>query len=377
VRDDRDDRDDAESEAGGGWRVTADDIQLIARGAGVLGSGGGGDPYLGQLLAVTAARDGHHGVIVPLDSLDDDDVVMAIGQMGTATVFAERLARGHEAVLAIAAVERHLGTQAAALVCYEIGGLNSVLTLAAAAARGLPVVDADLMGRAFPELQMTTLDSGGAPSAPVAVCDDRGNVTIIAASEDMAWTERLARALLSAMGGLAYIARPVTRAADLKRLAIGGSYSRAHAIGAALRRAQADGTPVEMALAAEGARLALRGTISVVERRAMGRTMRGSATIQTHGRAGALSSIDFQNEYLIVRQGSETLATVPDTICVIDEETGMVVDTGAVQGGLRVIVLVLPADRKLTTPAALRLVGPGAFGYETSYQEWSGTERSR
>lgn len=374
----RDDRDDVASEAGRPvWRVTADDVQLIARGAGVLGSGGGGDPYLGQLLTVTAARDGRHGAIVPLDSLDDESVVMAVGQIGTATVFAERLARGQEAVLAIAAVERHMGTRASALVCYEIGGINSVLTLAAAAACGLPVVDADLMGRAFPELQMTTLDIGGAPSAPVAVCDDRGNVTIIAASEDMAWTERLARALLSAMGGLAYVARPVMRAADLKRLAIGGSYSRARAIGDALRRARADGTPVELALAPEGARLALRGTISAVERRARGRAMRGSVVVQTHGRAGAVSRIDFQNEYLIVRQGSEALATVPDIICVIDEETGTVVDTGAVQAGLRVIVLVLPADRKLTTPAALRLVGPGAFGYEMSYREWSGTERSQ
>jgi len=88
--------------------------------------------------------------------------------------------------------------------------------------------------------------------------------------------------------------------------------------------------------------------------------------------AGAVSSIDFQNEYLIVRQGSEALVTVPDIICVIDEETGMVVDTSAVQVGLRMVVLIVPADRKLTTPAALRLVGPGAFGYETSYREWNG-----
>ncbi len=102
--------------------------------------------------------------------------------------------------------------------------------------------------------------------------------------------------------------------------------------------------------------------------------MRGSVAIQTHDRASTVSRIDFQNEYLIVRRGSEALVTVPDIIYVVDEETGTVVDTGAVQAGLRVIVLVLPADRKLTTPAALRLVGPGAFGYDTSYRKGNGTE---
>lgn len=349
----------------GAWSVTAEDVALIARGAAVLGSGGGGDPYLGQLLALDAVRRGEAITIIPPDRLDDDALVIAIGQIGTSTVFAERLARGGETDLAIATLERYLNKRAAAVMCYEIGGINSMVPLVVGALRGLPVVNADIMGRAFPELQMTTLDMYGAPPAPVALCDDRGNVTIVAATEDMFWTERLARALTLAMGGLAYVARPVPRAADLKARIISGSYSRARALGVALRRVQQDGTLDEIARAGQDARVILRGIITGVERRTAGRFTRGTVTVQgDDGASSGAFAIEFQNEHLVVRHGLNVLATVPDVICVLDEETGEVVYTEALSAGLRVVVIGLPAVPQLTTPAALRLVGPSAFDYD-------------
>lgn len=350
------------------WRLTADDVALVADGARVLGSGGGGDPYLGQLLAQHAVRGARDIGVIPLESLDDDALVMAVAQVGTTTVFAERLARGRDVDLAVTAMERHVGKQAAAIMCYEIGGINSLLPLVTAAQRGLPVVDADLMGRAFPELQMTTLDIYGTPSVPVALCDDRGNLTIIAATEDMYWTERLARALTLSMGGLAYIARPGPRAADLKRQAVAGSYTRAWAIGSALQRAREEGTPEEEALVARGGRAVLRGVITGIERRAAGRVTRGSIAVRDpDDTANGVSSIEFQNEYLLVKHGAEALVTTPDIICVLDEETGAVMDTEALHAGLRVVVVALPADRRLTSPAALRVVGPAVFGYDIPY----------
>ncbi|MDQ2831064.1 MAG: DUF917 domain-containing protein [Chloroflexota bacterium] len=349
------------------WHVTTEDIALISRGANILGSGGGGDTYVGQLLATDIVRGAGGVTIIPPDALDDGALVIAVAQVGAETVFAERLARGQEVERAVSTMERYLGQQAAAVLCYEIGGINSMMPVLVAAQRGLPIVDADIMGRAFPELQMTTLDMYGAPPAPLTLCDERGNVTIIAATEDMFWTERLGRALTLAMGGLAYVARPAPRARDLNHLVVGGSYSRAWAIGAALTRAQEEGVPEEIALVSQGGRLILRGMITMIERHATG-SKRRIATIQTlDGTTSSISSLDFQNEYLIVRQGAETLATVPDIICVIDEETGAVVNTEALHAGLRIIVVALPADRKLTTPAALRLVGPMGFGYDIPY----------
>ena len=67
---------------------------------------------------------------------------------------------------ALRAIEEYTGEKATALISNEIGGSNSVEPLIPAAMAGLPVVDADGMGRAFPEFQMKTFSSMACPAAP-------------------------------------------------------------------------------------------------------------------------------------------------------------------------------------------------------------------
>lgn len=71
---------------------------------------------------------------------------IAVSGMSAPTVGVEKLQRGDEAYRAFVALERYLGEQAAAVVCGEIGGANSVTPLRVAAQRGLSVLDADPMG---------------------------------------------------------------------------------------------------------------------------------------------------------------------------------------------------------------------------------------
>ena len=77
--------------------------------------------------------------------------------------------------------------------------------------------------------------------------------------------------------------------------------------------------------------------------------------------------IDFQNEYLIANLNGETLATVPDLICIVTEEEGEPVSTEVLHYGTRVAVLAVPAPAALKTAAALRVVGPAAFGYDVPF----------
>ena len=64
------------------------------------------------------------------------------------------------------------------LVCAEIGGANSLEPLALGAKLGLPVLDADGMGRAFPELQMYTPSIYGCKPYPSSVAGDKGDVLV-------------------------------------------------------------------------------------------------------------------------------------------------------------------------------------------------------
>ena len=54
------------------------------------------------------------------------------------------------------AISQAVGKEAFAIVAGEIGGGNGLEAVNVAAAMNLPVVDADFMGRAFPELQVST-----------------------------------------------------------------------------------------------------------------------------------------------------------------------------------------------------------------------------
>jgi uncharacterized protein len=82
---------------------------------------------------------------------------------------------------------------------------------------------------------------------------------------------------------------------------------------------------------------------------------------------GRVAEIAFKNEYLILSLDGEVALTVPDLITLAETETGTPVSTDIVRPGLRVTVLGLPASCLLTTAAALKSVGPGAFGYDLAY----------
>ena len=119
-------------------------------GSGILGTGGGGNPYIGKLRVRQALREGHVMEIIPLESLPDDARVVA---MGASARHWFRTSASRKAARACAAFARWKsgGIKVDAIACEEIGGQNSMEPLIAAAMAGLPVVDCDGMGRAFPE----------------------------------------------------------------------------------------------------------------------------------------------------------------------------------------------------------------------------------
>ena len=60
------------------------------------------------------------------------------------------------------------------LICAEVGGCNSFEPILLGARTGLPVLDADGMGRAFPELQMYLPLIYGCRAYPSVITDNKG-----------------------------------------------------------------------------------------------------------------------------------------------------------------------------------------------------------
>jgi uncharacterized protein len=347
------------------WYVDEEVLENIAIGAGILGTGGGGNPYYGKLHARQLLRQGAEIPVVAPDDVPDDALVVSVGGMGAPTVGIERIARGDEYLVALRALEQHLGREATHLIPSEIGGGNSTRPLVVSGMTGLPVIDADGMGRAFPELQMDTFSIYGVPITPAALADIYHNVTLFPHLQDALTLESYARAVTIQMGGAAGYAFPAMSGADAKRTGIPMTLSLAAGIGEAVRRARVEHSdPVRAVLDIAGGSVLFTGKVTDVQRRMAAGFARGSLTLEGLAEyRDETMEVDFQNENLIARRDGATVAVVPDLICIVDRETAEPVTTEVIRYGLRVTVLGIPAPEMLRTPEALAVVGPAAFGY--------------
>ena len=89
--------------------ITLDDIESLAVGAWVLGTGGGGSPYLGLLNMRALYKEGHRVQLMPASDLADDDWVAAVSNMGAPLVGQERLTDSRTIARAVELMERHTG----------------------------------------------------------------------------------------------------------------------------------------------------------------------------------------------------------------------------------------------------------------------------
>jgi DUF917 family protein len=348
------------------WTVDEEALERLAIGAGILGTGGGGNPDVGKLHAKSLVAEGKTINIVSPEDVPDDALVTSVGFMGAPVVSVERIKRGDEPLRALRALEKHIGREFTHIVPGEIGGANSTSPMVVAAQTGLPLIDGDGMGRAFPELQHDTFMIYGVAAAPGAIADPRGHVAIFDGFSDATVLERYARAVTIGMGGSAGYAFPIMTGEELKRTVVPGTITLAIEIGEAVLRARATHRDAaDAVLAITGGRRLFTGKISDVQRRLSGGFARGVLKIDgTGGDSGEMLVIDIQNENLIARTASgEILSVVPDLICIIDQETAEPITTELLRYGLRVVVLGIPAPAELKTPEALAVVGPAAFGY--------------
>lgn len=343
-------------------------IEDLALGATVLGTGGGGDPHIGMLMAKAAAAEYGPAELVPVGELDDDALIVPSAMMGAPTVMTEKIPSGQEVMAAFEALQDYLGREITHTMSIEAGGLNSTIPLVVASRLGLPIVDADMMGRAFPELQMCTPTMWGISATPMALADEKGNVAILK-TVDNHWTERMARSICVDMGTTAMIALYVLDGKTLKESCIPGTMSLAAEIGRIISDArEAHTDPIDAVLGRIGGFRLFAGKVVDVQRRTESGFARGEAVFDGVGAdAGHELRLQFQNEHLIAVRDGTVLATVPDLITVFDADSGQPITTEDLRYGFRVVVVGMPCNDRWRTPEGLELVGPRYFGYDLDY----------
>jgi DUF917 family protein len=347
-----------------------EDVQDLALGAKFMGGGGGGDTYTGQLMAQEAIREFGSVKIWAVDEVPPGALVVSIGMMGGTTVMAERLPNERDGSQAIQALESYLERKVTALMSYEMAGINGVLPVVSAARMGLPLVDGDLMGRAFPGIHMTLATVAGISATPMVVVDTGGSQVILETPDNIR-TEIIARSLLMDMGGAIQIAFYPMNGEQLPCAVLAGSMNNVLSIGRTLREARDNHKDAILAIQRiSGCREFFRGKVTSVNRQwQVGYDYAfGEASIEGAGvYKGEELTLKFQNEYLLAAIGRHLVATVPDNIIVLHARTTNPFPPEFLEAGMDLVVFGLQSAKGWRTQDGLAIVGPRAFGYDADY----------
>ncbi|PYI09726.1 hydantoinase/oxoprolinase [Aspergillus sclerotiicarbonarius CBS 121057] len=376
------------------WYLSAVDLEFIATGTGVLGTGGGGPSYLQYLQCLDwlqgSEAKGRMRVVAP-DSVNDADVCVFGSWYGAPSVSGERLPAKTELTTAIDHAVRLSGhSHFEVIIADEIGGGNGMSTFPTSAYYDIPVLDGDLMGRAYPSMEHGTPYVYGHPITPCVIADAKGNVGVVLEAESNRRVEELLRSHCVNLGISTAVAAVPLTCDIVKKYCIPNTVSQAWYLGRAIHRARRSKTDVVKAIfETTPGKLLYSGKIVDVKRDvSRGYTM-GQCTIAPlsgEEREGAGCNgvaetrhlvIPFQNEFLyaayIDPAGSdaskqEVICTVPDLISVLGQD-GEAIGSQELRYGLRVNVIGIAAHPLWTgDERGLRIGGPQGFGLD---MEWT------
>jgi hypothetical protein len=343
-------------------QVNAGNAADLALGAAVLGSGGGGDTRTGATAIAAALRAGDSVPLVPAAAVGPDAWVAGVMAVGATSVMLERLPSGDEFTAAVRALQRHAGVRLDAVLGMEGAGANALLSVLCAHWLDLPLIDADGMGRAFPRIEQTIFTAAGIRAAPLVLANSTADIMIIEADSN-ASVERLARAALPALGGWAAAAGYLMRGRDCAAHAIGGTFSRALDIGAAIRRARLGGSsgptgagPIRQA----GGHLLFEGVVvEVRQRTSLGP---GTVTLEHRGDRRRALRVELADELLLAIEDGRVAAAVPDIICALESRRLTTVGADSITAGQELDIWRFAAPGAWYRSPGADLVGLPAFG---------------
>jgi len=394
----------------GEWILSRYDVECLAIGAGIRGCGGGGSPYLGRLRLMKCVEKGCPPRVIHPFRMSRKDRASCVAFFGAPEPMMERISSGTELPLAFRMLEKLYGLgfnenitdedikriaesnnlkiwnegsarmlsvpdsededvsahRPTAIMCAEIGGLNSMEPLIVGADCDLPILDCDGMGRAFPQLAHFAPFMYGKSPYPAVLTDIHNNNICCVKIDSAPELETVFRNHAIKMGCSAGAGICNVTVDEIRNKTCLFTISRSWRDGDAIMKARRNHTdPVDAIVQLEDGKLLSKGKVLDVKRETTKGYTWGTLIIEGTSEWPSLK-ISFQNEYIITQNLStkEILATVPDMICTADVDSGEPITAEELKYGLRIAVFVIPVPTVMNQKQALEYVRPERFGYE-------------
>lgn len=313
-----------------------DMLHHLSAGMAFLGSGGGGDPSLRQAMARYHCEQFGMPEIISADQLQDDDIIVPLAFFGAPNIGQERIASGKELPALLHHITCYYGKKPKAIMPAEIGGGNGLTPMLIASELGYPILNGDLIGRAFPKLHMAIPHLLGINATPAFVADIFGRVTRFdnLSPEEL---EKAARKHVITCGSSAAIACYIMTGKQARTSIAKGTLTQAFEIGKAL-----SANRLQSIITQYGGRYCLQGVITHIQHYNQDGFLHGRVTICSEN--GEDAYLHFQNEFMHA-EGSDgkIISTSPDIITLMDSDHHSVITTDQLRFGLCVDVVTLPA----------------------------------
>lgn len=365
-----------------GALTSTQDIEDLARGTDFFSASGGGPTTESRAFLQENLDAGRRIAWHDLAALPDD--AMVASAFFTGSVAPTRYARGerereygvrttvaHPPLEAVLELEKRTGIAFDALIPIEIGGNNTGQCLAAAAALGKRVPDADFAGRAIPEATCTAPHLAGMRMAPFACVTYYGDRVYVERSANNVMAERIGKHVAMSSFGSAGCAAFMMRGADAKRIAVPGTLTRSLAIGRAIREARESGRdPLdELVGRLTDMWILFRGRIARRQWENRDGYMWGEHELEGLGPSrGRRLRLWFKNENHVSWLDGEPFVTGPDVLEVVDLKTGEPLVNSFLAEGQEVAIIGIRRCAQFDTRPGIDALGPKHWGFDFPYR---------
>jgi DUF917 family protein len=345
-------------------KIDKSNLKALLIGSQFLGSGGGGKVHLIKQIIDNYFDNEFSVDLIGLDELSIDEYGAAVGVVGSPEVIEEYMPTGKEGKSLLKKLSASTGNKIRTLFTVEGAGINLIYPLVVAYTTGLPIIDGDTMGRAFPEMQMTTFQFNNIKITPVIFQDVENNYHVYN-NEDASYIDLNIRQKIAQINGLAFFTGYQALHKVLKSILIPNTYTFAINIGEAFIKSNTyDELLKNLKIVTKNS---LYGTsIELVRGQINNINDMDNANISSYVIGDY--NIYFHNENLMIFKNKKIIGSVPDLITIIDLERLKPINVTDIHVGQNVAIIGTPAPLQLRTPTALSVIGPKSFGFKSIYE---------
>lgn len=340
------------------WNVKKEDIDAFLAGMATYGTGGGGNPETGRGLLEAGFRAGRSFQIIDPEDVPDDAWICSGGIMGSVrTLRDEGGEQGQDMedsakmlVKAIRTMEQIKGKKVDYLIPFEVGGSNTPVILSAASMLGIPAIDADGVGRAAPETQMTIWIGKGISLTPMPVVAQDGNRVVVMDGNEPTYADEIGRVVVVKGGGTAANAHYFMSGREMKNCSCLHILSRALELGRVQMKSVEKGEScIDTVRRMLGGRTLIRGVIRSEQGVDEGGFYLTELLVDGTGEwDGHEARLVLKNETMLIWVDGALRCVFPDYIFMLDPATGISVQTADIRAGMEIEFVGAPCDPRLS-----------------------------